>query len=355
MLRTGTASADLDGVHLWMRHESRPTERRAPITPDDARTIVDHGARLTVEESPQRVFPIEDYAQAGAEVTPAGSWVDAEPSAYVLGIKELSDEPAALRHTHIYFAHAYKEQQGSTDVLRRFVAGGGELIDIEYLSVNERRVVAFGYWAGYVGASLSVLAHSGQLAPPLEPTTRMDLDEGVARASTSPGSALVIGARGRSGRGAVDALARGGWEVTRWGMEQTRVLDRDALLGHDLLVNCVVSYRPQEPFVTAADVDVARRLRVIGDVTCDVTSENNLIPLNTATTTWAQPVRRFGAADTTSPLDVIAIDNLPSLLPREASVSFSADFTPLLLDLARRGGAFKAAREAFVTATGPLR
>jgi saccharopine dehydrogenase (NAD+, L-lysine-forming) len=338
-----------------MRHESRPTERRAPITPDDARTIIDHGAALTVEESPQRVFPVQDYRQAGAEVAPAGSWVDAPTSAYVLGIKELAEEPAALQHTHIYFAHAYKEQQGSTAVLRRFVDGGGELIDIEYLSVNRRRVVAFGYWAGYVGASLSVLAHAEQLTTPLEPTTRMDMDEAVARASAPPGSALVIGARGRSGRGAVDALARGGWDLTRWGMEQTRVLDRERLLEHDLVVNCVVSYRPQDPFVTTADVDAERRLRVIGDVTCDVTSENNLIPLNTATTSWTEPVRRFGADSTSGPLDVIAIDNLPSLLPREASVSFSADFTPLLVDLANRGGAFAAAREAFVEATAPLR
>ncbi len=51
------------------------------------------------------------------------------------------------------------------------------------------------------------------------------------------------------------------------------------------------------------------------------------------------------------PLDVIAIDNLPSLLPLEASVSFSADFTPLLVDLAGRTGPFAAAQETFRAAT----
>ena len=338
-----------------MRHESRPTERRAPITPDDARTLVEHGGTLTVERSEQRVFDIREYEQAGCRVADAGSWTDAPANAYVVGIKELAQDPAELRHTHIYFAHAYKKQDGSAEVLQRFVDGGGELIDIEYLAVNRRRVVAFGYWAGYVGASLAVLAHGGQLSAPLVPTTRMDLDDSVARVSSAPGSALVIGARGRSGRGAVDALARGGWELTRWGIEQTRNLDRATLLGHDLLVNCVVSYGRQDPFVTVEDIDTERTLRVIGDVTCDVTSDTNLIPLNAATTTWSDPMRRFGEEAAAGPLDVIAIDNLPSLLPREASVSFSADFTPLLVDLIGRTGAFAAAREAFVQATAPLR
>jgi len=338
-----------------MRHESRPTERRAPITPDDARTLVEHGATMTVERSEQRVFDTEEYEHAGCRVADAGSWEDAPATAYVVGIKELAQDPAELRHTHIYFAHAYKKQDGSTDLLQRFVDGGGELIDIEYLAVNQRRVVAFGYWAGYVGASLAVLAHRGHLSAPLVPTTRMDLDDAVAQASTAPGSALVIGARGRSGRGAVDALARGGWELTRWGIQQTRHLDRATLLSHDLLVNCVVSYGPQDPFVTVEDVDTERALRVIGDVTCDVTSDTNLIPLNTATTTWDDPVRRFGEGAAAGPMDVIAIDNLPSLLPREASVSFSADFVPLLVDLAERTGAFAAAREAFTEATAPLR
>jgi saccharopine dehydrogenase (NAD+, L-lysine forming) len=80
-------------------------------------------------------------------------------------------------------------------------------------------------------------------------------------------------------------------------------------------------------------------------VTCDVTSEANLIPLNTAITTWAEPVRRFGGDD--HPLDVIAIDNLPSLLPRESSEGFSAELTPLLPGLADRAGPWAASLEWF--------
>lgn len=50
-----------DSIHLWMRHESRPTERRAPLTPDDAAHLVAQGLRITVEACDQRVFPLADY------------------------------------------------------------------------------------------------------------------------------------------------------------------------------------------------------------------------------------------------------------------------------------------------------
>ncbi len=348
-------SAPHTPVHLWIRSESRATERRAPIVPVDAGQLIGQGVRITVEESAQRVFSTSEYAEAGCTIATAGEWVDAPADAYIVGIKELPDEPAALRHTHIYFAHAYKGQAGAAQVLRRFAHGGGELLDVEYLTVDGRRVVAFGYWAGYVGASLSLLQHAGRLIPPLQPTSREQLDAAVKRAATTGGRALVMGARGRSGVGACDALRLAGWDVTPWGLADTRILDHEAIRRHDILMNCVVTHRPQEPFVTCADIDVAdRRLRVVGDVTCDVTSEHNVIAINTSTTTWDDPVRRYddagnagGTGSARPGIDVIAIDNLPSLLPLEASLSFSADFVPWISDLDKRYGPFAAARGAF--------
>ncbi|MFF3151688.1 saccharopine dehydrogenase, partial [Streptomyces sp. NPDC057927] len=145
-------------LHLWLRHEIRTTERRTPIVPADARRLVESGVTLTVEESPQRVFPIEAYEEAGCRVAMAGSWVSAPPEAVVVGLKELPDGPTALTHRHVFFGHAYKRQPGAAALLRRFLAGGGALLDIEYLVHDDgRRLAAFGYWAGYLGAALAVL------------------------------------------------------------------------------------------------------------------------------------------------------------------------------------------------------
>lgn len=319
-----------DSLHLWLRREASPVEERAPIVPGDAAALVADGVAVTVEEAPQRAFPVEDYAAAGCRIAPAGSWPDAPPDTIVAGLKE-PDGTGPLRHRHVFFGHAYKGQVGGPEVLRRFVAGGGTLLDLEAMAGDDgRRVVAFGHWAGYAGAALAVLQHRGALDGPLRSTSRDELDARL-RDSSGSGRALVIGARGRSGRGAAAALDTAGMPVTPWDVESTRILDHAGLLGHDLLVNTIVADRPGPPFLTAADLDRADRvLRTVSDVTCDVTSDANRLPVNDKITTWAEPVRRLSEQPV---LDIIAIDNLPSLLPRESSTAFSADLTPYLRGL----------------------
>jgi saccharopine dehydrogenase (NAD+, L-lysine-forming) len=318
-----------ESLQLWLRQEASPVEERAPVVPDDAAALVGSGIAVTVEESPQRVFPAPEYAAAGCRIVPAGSWPDAPPDTVVVGLKEPQAQTWPLRHLHVFFGHAYKGQAGGREMLRRFVSGGGTLLDIETMvDDNGRRVVAFGYWAGYAGAALAVLQHRGVLDRPLRSTSREELDARL-RAASGPGRALVIGAGGRSGRGAMDALRTAGVPATGWETQDTRSLDRAALLGHDILVNAIAADRPGAPFVTAADLDRAdRTLRTISDVTCDVTSDANRLPVNDKITTWAEPVRRLHQQSPV--LDVVAIDNLPSLLPRESSAAFSADLTPYL-------------------------
>ncbi|NEA99566.1 saccharopine dehydrogenase [Streptomyces sp. SID13726] len=324
-------------LHLWLRHEVRSTERRTPIVPSDARRLVDSGVRLTVEESPQRIFPIEEYETVGCAVAPGRSWVSAPRDAVIVGLKELPDAPATLTNRHVFFGHAYKEQPGARALLGRFAAGGGALLDLEYLVDDQgRRLAAFGYWAGYLGAALAVLQHRGRLDAPLTPTSQKEL-EALLRpvAGDEDFTALVIGALGRSGRGARVALHAAGGEPTCWDLAETRDLDRPALLAHDLLVNCVLATTPVPPFVRDEDLDVpARRLRTLSDVTCDVGSPLNVLPVYDRTTEWTDPVRRLHKEP---PLDLIAIDNLPSLLPLESSTDFSAALLPQLLEFGIAG------------------
>ncbi|WP_228979347.1 saccharopine dehydrogenase [Streptomyces sp. DH12] len=354
-----------DLPHLWMRHESRASEHRAPLVPEDAARLVAQGATITVEESPQRAFPLGAYTAAGCRTAPAGSWTDAPDDVFVLGLKELPAEPAALRHRHVYFGHAYKAQAGARELLDRFAAGDGALLDLEYLTDDAgRRLAAFGYWAGYVGAALAVLHRRGNLPAPLAPMDKAWLDAALAAGPAGPGGAdgadraLVVGALGRSGRGACDALEAAGIAPTRWDVAETRDLDRGALLDHDILVNAVLVTRPVPPFLRPEDLDdPRRRLSVVADVTCDVTSECSVLPVYDGTTDWQRPARALRGGE--RPVDVIAIDNLPSLLPVEASRAFSAELSP---HLARLGtgdpvwkhclGSFEAALRADGTAPG---
>ncbi|MGV9247339.1 saccharopine dehydrogenase [Streptomyces sp. NPDC003710] len=341
----------MTALHLWLRHETRTTERRTPLVPSDARRLVDSGVSLTVEDSPQRVFPAEEYAAVGCRIAAPGSWVTAPRDAVIVGLKELPEEPGALIHRHLFFGHAYKGQPGAEALLRRFLAGGGTLFDLEYLvDDGGRRLVAFGYWAGYVGAALALLHHRDRLTAPLRPTSKEELDERL-RTVAGEARALVIGALGRSGRGARAALGVAGVDPTCWDLAETRELDRPALLDHELMVNTVLTTSPVPPFLTDKDLDdPGRRLRTVCDVTADVGSPLNLLPVYDTTTDWDHPVRRLREEPA---LDLIAIDNLPSLLPLEAGTDFSAALTPLLLDF-EAGGAWVRCRERFDMAVRQL-
>jgi saccharopine dehydrogenase (NAD+, L-lysine-forming) len=307
---------------LWLRAESRADERRTPLVPDDVATLVAAGIEVVVEKSAHRVFPDAEYAAVGARLADTGSWPDAPEAAVVLGLKELPAEPYPLRHRHVFFGHAYKDQPGARLLLDRFAAGGGALLDLEYLTDDDgRRLAAFGYWAGYVGAALAVLQHAGALDPPLRPGTREQLDRRVAEVAAGQSPVLVLGALGRSGTGARDALEAAGVPVTGWDVAETRQLDRAAMLDHQVLVNTVLTTQPTRPYLTVEDLAQPHRLGVLCDVTNDVGSPYNLFPLYTETTSWQEPVREVPGTD----LALIAIDNLPSLLPREASISFSSE------------------------------
>jgi saccharopine dehydrogenase (NAD+, L-lysine-forming) len=341
---------------LWIRSETRPTERRAPITPEDAGRLVSLGFAVTVERSPQRIFLASSYAAAGCDIVRAGSWADADTDQYIVGLKELPASPGALAHRHLFFGHAYKGQEGATELLRRFHDGGGELLDMESLvDANGRRLAAFGYWAGYVGAALAVLHLRGQLTTPLRPMSKSALDSALsADVERESRTALVIGALGRCGKGARDALAQTGIAPTCWDIDETRNLDTRALLSHDILVNAVLRTEPGPPFLTTADLadEASHRLSIVSDVTCDVTSECNTLPIYDSPTTWDQPVRRLRSG-VRSP-GIIAIDNLPSLLPAEASRDFSAQLLPHLETLGSEDGVWRRCREAFRRACGEV-
>jgi saccharopine dehydrogenase (NAD+, L-lysine forming) len=339
----------VNGTSVWLRAETRATERRSPLVPDDARRLVAAGVTVTVEDSPLRCFPVGEYEAAGCRVVAAGTWVDAPGDAIVLGLKELPDEPATLRHTHVFFGHAFKKQPGAERLLRRFREGGGTLLDLEYLvDGTGRRLAAFGYWAGYLGAALAVLHASGTLTTPLTGFVRDELDAALAGSGAGKLTTLVTGALGRSGRGARDALATAGVTPTSWDLAETRELDKDALLAHDVLVNAVLATGPVQPFVDETDVaDPARRLATIADVSCDVGGAYNVLPIYDSITSWEQPVRRLWDAP---PLDLVAIDNLPSLLPHESSVDFSAQLAPLLPSIGQPGSAWDTTLSTFQSA-----
>lgn len=78
----------------------------------------------------------------------------------------------------------------------------------------------------------------------------------------------------------MDALNLAGIGSSRRDRDDTAALDSDALVAHDL-ADCVLATEPQPPLLTDADrTRPGRRLRVLVDVTADVTSHLNLLPVS---------------------------------------------------------------------------
>ncbi|CAM4083358.1 saccharopine dehydrogenase [Palleronia rufa] len=343
-------------THLWIRAESRPNEARAGLTPDGVRDLCAAGFRVTVERSRQRALPHAPYLEAGAEDAAEGAWRDAPTPAIVFGLKELPDDGTPLRHRHIMFGHAYKGQQDGARLLRRFGAGGGALYDLEYLTGTDgRRVAAFGYWAGFAGAAVSVLAwgaqKAGGICPPVGVSASADALLAMVRhaldrdAVTRP-DALVIGALGRVGHGARDLCDRLDVSVTGWDVAETAHGGPfPGILEHGLFLNCILAGPGTPVFVDDDAAARPRALGVIGDIACDPGSDFNPVRVYDRTTGWDAPVRRVRDAP---PLDVMAIDNLPALLPVESSRDFAGQLLPHLLTLDRMDeGIWGRARETF--------
>ncbi|MGI3211516.1 saccharopine dehydrogenase [Roseovarius tibetensis] len=341
-------------THLWVRAEQRPNEDRVGLTPDGAAQLIANGIRVTVEESRHRAIPMDGYAAAGCETAAEGSWPSAPADAIIFGLKELPEDGTPLPHRHIMFGHAFKGQHAGRRLLERFRAGGGTLYDLEYLvDADGRRVAAFGYWAGYAGAAVSLMAwaaqQAGGICPPVDRFSgRQSLLADLAARIDATGlprpTAIVIGALGRVGTGAADLCDAMGVDVTRWDIAETEGGGPfPEILNHDIFLNCIFA-RPGTPvFVTHSALDAPRRLTVIGDVACDPDSDYNPVPVYDAATTWDAPVRRVHA---TPPMDVMAIDNLPSLLPVESSHDYAAQLLPSLLTLDRLDAGVWARAEA---------
>jgi saccharopine dehydrogenase (NAD+, L-lysine-forming) len=303
---------------------------------------MDAGIRVTVEESSTRALPIDGYVATGCEIALEGGWPTAPNDAIVFGLKELPEDGTPLPHRHIMFGHAYKGQPSGRVLLDRFKAGGGTLYDLEYLVGEDgRRVAAFGYWAGYAGAAVSLLCwiaqqHNGNAEPvgvfPSSLAMQDDLRHRLASLGDKRPSALIIGALGRVGSGGADLCTSMNIPVTKWDMAETATGGPfPEVLEHDIFLNCILA-RPGTPvFVPASAKTDERTLSVIGDIACDPDSDFSPIKVYDRVTTWDAPALRVHDNPV---LDVTAIDNLPSMLPAESSDDFASQLLPSLLALA---------------------
>ncbi|KAI0528382.1 Saccharopine dehydrogenase [Xylaria digitata] len=356
-------------IHL--RAETKPFERRSPLSPETAKALIQAGYLIRVERSRERIYNDDEFEAIGAEMVPAGSWLNAPRQDIILGLKELPDDDIPLPHTYIHFQHIFKKQYGWASSLSRFARGGGTLYDLEFLTdEGGRRVAAFGYWAGYAGAAIALLSWAHQVlypgvtqgpvplfdsVPVLVKHIKSAIEPAIRTNNGQPPRAVVIGALGRCGKGAVDfclAAGLGDESILKWDMAETsRGGPFAEITAADIFINCVyLGSTPTPPFATFESLSApGRRLRVICDVSCDPNSENNPIPVYSSWSSFDKPTMPVSKDLDGPELRVVAIDHLPTLIPRESSNEYSALLLPSLLSLERREnkGVWKRAEQIY--------
>jgi len=330
-------------THILIRAETRKNEERVGITPIGVKKLIKKGIKVSIEESESRIIPISEFEKVGCSVLKENSWSKAPSDTIIFGLKELPEDPFKLKHRHIMFGHAFKAQRFSSNLLKRFKVGGGTLYDIEYLLNSKgRRVAAFGYWAGYIGAAVTISCWLSQKSNKTKKSfltykNKSLLDNQIKQelknSNFRPKNAIIIGALGRAGSGVIDLCEKMNIETTKWDISQTiGKRNFQEILDYDLFFNCVVANNETPTFISTNSFKSNQRLSIIGDISCDPGSEYNPIAIYNKVTTWELPVIKISKNPI---LEVMAIDNLPSLLPLESSIDFASQLLPFLMQLVK--------------------
>jgi saccharopine dehydrogenase (NAD+, L-lysine-forming) len=303
---------------LYLRKETKEKEYRTPLTPQDCAILIKNNYKIQFEPSSTRCYKDDEYELAGCVSTPINR-IDSH--AIIMGLKEFNmTELALLNKKHFYFSHAFKGQENSHHIINLFKENNGHIYDYEYIiDENGRRVIAFGYWAGFAGMYLGLLQYQDPTMRELAPMTASEIRD-VLRKYTAKPKITICGAHGRCGRGCLELLKL--INIIPHICEKGERIPEDT----EIFINAIY-LSPDSTVVFFDDVSIAnyKKLRIIVDISCDIHAKNNPIQLDYPKG-WLTKYTKY-----TDNIDIICIDNLPSLLPKDSSEEFSKKLTELFL------------------------
>ena len=140
-----------------IREGKIPPDFRVPLNPAQCIKLQQQFAnvRITVQRSPIRCFADHQYAELGICVQEDLSHCD-----IILGVKEVPKEALIANKTYLFFSHTIKKQSYNQALLQEIVRKKIRLIDYEVLkNTHNKRVIGFGRYAGIVGTYNAFLAY----------------------------------------------------------------------------------------------------------------------------------------------------------------------------------------------------
>ncbi len=349
-----------------LRETKVPSDRRVGITPLQGIELLKQfpHVSLFVQPSNIRGYKDEEYELHGHIFCEDLSDCD-----ILIGIKEVNIAKLIPNKTYIFFSHTAKKQPHNQLLLQEIMKKKITLIDYEYMTDEKNnRLVAFGHWAGIVGAYNALVAWGiRNKAYNLERAYLChDMTEMVTQLQKVklPPVKILISGGGRVASGAQETLSHLNYKNVTPADFLTKTYDEPVIcqvepkdyvkhkdgkafdLSHffahpeeyvstfnpytkvaDIYISCHF-WDPKSPvFMTKEDMRSPEfHISVIADVSCDLK-----IPIPSTLRSSTIPIPFYGYNPVSECEDdpwkqgnitVMAVDNLPGELPRDASQFF---------------------------------
>ena len=361
-----------------VREGKTPPDQRVPLTPAQCAELKRSypEVELVVESSEVRRITDDEYRAEGIDVVKDLSGCDV-----LLGVKEVPMDELIPDTTYLFFSHTYKLQPYNAKLLRTIVDKRVRLIDYELIKrANGRRVIGFGRWAGIVGAYNGLRAwgmRHGTFALPraIDCADMKDMVSHAKAIDLPSHMKIVLTGGGRVGMGAhelltslglrevhADAFLREDFNeavFTRLDVEQYNARKDGKPFDMEGFMADATDYKSTfMPYAEVADMYIAGHywaegspflftredmkaaswnVKVVADVSCDI---DGPVACTLRPSTIAEPLYGYNpstesecAMDDPSGLTVMAVDNLPCELPRDASHGFGKEMMAHVIPL----------------------
>ena len=354
-------------------------------------------AEIVVESSDVRIFSDEEYRNAGFDVTS-----DVSDSDVFIGVKEVPVDALVPHKKYFFFSHTIKKQPHNKKMLQAIIDKEVTLYDHETVTDTAcKRLIGFGRYAGIVGTynAFRAFGLKFELYNLPKAETLQDRDALIARLKrlVLPPVKIALTGKGKVGGGIKEILdAMKIKEVSADNFinkvysgpvyVQLDVLDynkrKDGVavaLAEDFFNNPTAYVSDFGRFANAADIYIAGhfhgndspdiltrdmlkdkdcKLKVVADISCDVAGP---IACTVRSSSISEPLygyNPFSGEETDvhhpAAIVVMAVDNLPCELPRDASEGFGEMFlkhvVPAFYDNDKNG----VLRRAMITQEGKL-
>ncbi len=359
-----------------IREGKIPTDNRVALVPEQCQFLIhEKKIEIFVQPSPHRCYPDIDFEIAGATLTPDLSSCD-----FLLGIKEVPVSELIPAETYFFFSHTIKKQAHNRKLLQAVLEKKIKLIDYEMLkNEKDQRLIAFGKFAGMVGAHNGVLGFGLRTGlyelPRLKTLLHYEDAVNIYKNFKLPPLKIVLTGHGRVASGAIQVLSDMGIEKINPYDFLSKKFDKPVFTQlkpedyaapadnskynkqdfytqpekyvsvfapyyrtADIFINGIFYEKNAPAFFSSEEMQQPDfKIKMIADISCDLIPHSS-IPSTLRATTIAQPF--FGyhpeKKTETSPFDadavmMMTIDNLPNELPRDASVYFGEQFIAHIL------------------------